>query len=210
MLPSVVTYNLAVAVATNVVNAAAIQGPGALPLVTSTGVVLDTQRRLLITATGNESANMFTVVGLNQANMTVSEVITGPNASTTQSNLDFRTVLSVRALATTSGTVSVGTDGAGSSLWNIMNWHATPTDIALAAVIQSGAANYTVQYTYDDPNNLPAGVSFPNPINHPNLTAQGVTADGVITQPVTGVRLLVNSGTGTVRFTSIQGGIGTP
>jgi hypothetical protein len=211
MLPMVTTYNLAAAVSTNVVNAAPIQGPGALPLV-STTVVLDNQRRLLITTGGNESSNTFTVKGLNQANNTITETITGPNASTTQSNLDFKTVLSVTALATTAGTVSVGTDGAGSSLWNIVNWHVTPVNIEVSGVVTSPstAVNYTIQYTYDDPNNLPSGVNFPQPFSHPTIVNQTASLDGPINDPVTGVRLLINSGTGTVRMTVIQAGIGGP
>jgi|SRR5262245_49923361 len=102
MGPVVVVYSLAPAVTTNVVNAATA-GTTIQTLVTSTGVVLDNQRRLLITATGNESGNTFTITGLNQAGFTVSEAILGPNASTVATNVDFKTVLSVKSSAVTAG-----------------------------------------------------------------------------------------------------------
>jgi hypothetical protein len=213
-LPIVVTYNLAAAVSTNIVNVAPIQGPGILPLITTTGVSLDTQRRLLVTTTGNESSNTFTVKGTNLAGFPITEVITGPNASTTQSNLDFKTVLSITALATTAGTTSFGTDGTGSTPWYIMNWHATPTNIALSGVVTSSNTTVTwgAQYTYDDPNNLPAGVLFPNPFPHPVLNGIAGTSsvDGTINDPVTAIRFIVTAGTGTIRGTIIQAGIGSP
>ncbi len=208
MLPVVVTYNLAAAVASNVVNALGTTG-GLLTLV-STPVTLDTQRRLLITAVGNESSNTFTVIGLNQAGFTISEVIIGPNATTTQSNLDFKTVISVRALATTAGTLSIGTDGQGSSLWNIVNWHVSPSNIEYGCVLQSGVATFSIQYTYDDPNNLPTGVTYPQPFNHPTIVAATTSIDGASNDPITAWRLLITAGTGTVRAIGIQAGIAGP
>ena len=210
-LPNVVTLSLAASSTQIVVNQAPIQGPGKLPL-TANPVVLDTQRRLLLTTSGNETANTFTVVGLNGAGFPTVEVMTGVSSSTAQSNLDFKTVISVSALATTAATVSFGTDGVGSSLWQIMNWHATPVNIAVSGVVvsTSTAVNYGFQYTYDDPNNLPPGVQFAQPFNHPTVTATTVTLDGAINDPVTAVRLIVNSGTGIVRGTIIQAGLGSP
>jgi hypothetical protein len=207
--PIVVQYGLTTAAnATNVVNAVGTTGPNINLL--SASVVLDTQRRLLFTTAGNESANTFVIVGLNAANMTVSENLTGPNASTTQTSLDYKTVISIKALATTAGTISVGTNGVGSSLWNIMNWNATPVNIECAVVVQSGSANWTVQYTYDDPNNLPANVSVPTAFNHPTLVATTSPLDGAINDPVTAIRFLINSGTGTIRGTIIQAGAASP
>lgn len=215
MQPVVVNYNLALANATIVVNAVGTVGPGKLTLNSAnatTPVTLDIQRRLLFTTAGNESSNKFTIVGLNQAGFTISEVLVGPNASTTQSNLDYLTVISITALATTAGTLSVGTDSVGSSLWNIMNWHATPTNIECSGVVTSAntAVNWGVQYTYDDPNNLPTGVGYPQAFGHPTLSNQTASLDGPINDPVTAVRFIINSGTGTIRGTIIQAGIGSP
>lgn len=207
MLPIVVTKALTAGVTTGIVNAAAT-GTINMTLVTT---VLDTQRRLLVTATGDESGNVFTVIGLNQANMTVTEAIVGPNASTTQSNFDFKQVLSIAASTATIDVVSVGTNGVGSSLWNIVNWHVAPNNIAYACVaVGPTAVNYSIQYTYDDPNNLPAGVGYPQPFNLTALAAASTTLDSSTIVPITAWRLTINSGTGTVRATGIQAGIGGP
>lgn len=217
-LPNVTTYSVAAGNATTIVNAnAATSGPLVLATTASPG---PNQMRLLVTSSGDDSLLFFHIVGRNQAGFQITEFLAGTNSTAAQSNLDFNSVISIRpsasstaqTLGTTAATVSVGVNGVGSSMWNIMNWHATPTDISLSSIVQSPntTVNYTVQYTYDDPNNLPSGVTVPATFNHPNLTGLTINGDGAITDPVTAVRLLVNSGTGTVRFTAIQGGIGTP
>lgn len=207
-LPIVVQYSLTSGNATSIVNAQGTTAAGVA--LTQATTVLDNQRRLLFTTTGNESSNSFTVRGLNQAGFPIVEVITGPNATTTRSNLDFKIVSSIVPLVATVGTTSVGTD-IGSSMWNIMNQHVSPVNIQIGCVIQGAlGVNYTVQYCYDDPNNLPSGVTFPQPFNHPTLAAQTTSLDGSINDPVFAVRLQINSGTGTVRMTTIQAGIAGP
>jgi hypothetical protein len=218
--PQVITLNLAAGISTSVVNAATA-GTTVLPLVTSTGVVLDNQRRLLITAAGNESTNTFTITGLNQAGFAVAESLLGPNTTTTLTNMDFKTVLSVKALSNTINTVSVGTvlpaSGStgivsGSSMWNLASWHASPSNIELSNIVTTAASGvtYSIQYSYDDPNNLPSGVRFAQPFNHPTLANLTTSLDGSINDPITAWRLAIVAGTGTVRATGIHGGIGSP
>ena len=207
--PIVVTYNLAAAVTTSIVNAQNTVAAGvAFTLVTAT--VDAHQRRLLLTMTGNEASNTFTIVGTNEAGFPITDAVTGVNNSTTVSNLDFLTVTKFTALAATGGTTSLGTYAVGDSLWNIMNWNAAPVNIEVSTVLQTGAATWSVQYTYDDPNNLPSGVTFPTAFNHPTLINCTASIDGPINDPVTAIRLQVVSGTGTVRMTIIQAGLGSP
>lgn len=222
MLPVVVTMSFPVGNATTI---AQVQGStsGAFQLNgtlgTSAGGDLGLyQQRVTITSGGNDSSIFFRIAGLNLANNPITEVLAGGNATVVQSNLDFGVVRSIipqanltGGLATTAGTVSAGTNGVGSSLWNIVNWHVSPSNIEVSGVVVgTTAVNYTVQYTYDDPNNLPSGVQYPQPFNHPTLVGATTSLDGSINDPVTAVRLLINSGTGTIRYTMIQAGIGGP
>lgn len=221
MLPIVVTMNLPAGVATSIAN---VQGStsGFLALNgtlgTASGGDLGTyQQRVVITSGGNDSGIFFKIIGLNLANNTISEVLAGANTTFAQSNLDFGVVQSIRpqtltgGIATTAGTISAGTNGAGSSLWNIVNWYAMPSNIAFSGVVVgTTTVNYTIQYTYDDPNNLPTGIAFPQPFNHPTIANVSSTLDGPTNDPITAWRLLINSGTGTVRATGIQSGLGSP
>ncbi len=207
-LPIVFSQALAASSATVLVNA---QGTtAALTAFTLATTVLDVQRRVLLTFTGNESSNTFRVVGTNAAGNTIRETLTGTNATTVASNLDFKTVSSITPVSATVGTTSAGTNGVGSSLWQIVNWNADPSDIGFGVELRSGAANYTVQYTYDDPNNLLAGLAYPTPFNHSVVAAQTTTLDGVFAFPVVAIRLLTNSGTGTLWFRMLQAGLGSP
>jgi hypothetical protein len=113
-------------------------------------------------------------------------------------------------VASTAATVSVGVNGVGSSIWNIVNWYTTPSNISYGCVLQSGAATFSIQYTYDDPNNLPAGVPFPQPFNHPTIVNATASIDGASNDPLTAWRLQILAGTGSVRATGIQSGLGSP
>src|SRR5580765_5601898 len=175
-LPIIFSQVLGASSATAVVNA---QGTtAALTAFTLATTILDVQRRLLLTFTGNESSNTFRVVGTNAAGNTIRETLTGTNATTAQSNLDFKTITSITPVSATVGTTSAGTNGVGSSLWQIVNWNADPSDIGFGVEVRSGAANYTVQYTYDDPNNLLTGLAYPTPFSHSIVAGQTATLDG--------------------------------
>jgi hypothetical protein len=228
-IPNVITYSVGTGNATYIVNvAAATNAPLALNNSLLPGYPL--QQRVLVTSSGNDSSIYFRIVGLNQANNTIVDYVAGSNATYAQSNLDFAKIISVQGVsstnigtptyvpspAATAATVSVGvstTGGVACSLWQIMNWNVSPTNIELSGLVVTVAtagATWTAQYCYDDPNNLPPGVYYPQPYSHPTLLNQTGTLDGPINDPVTGIRLMINAGTGTVRFTIIQAGVGSP
>jgi hypothetical protein len=183
---------------------------------------LDTQRRVIITSGGTDTGISFTINGTSDNGTPISDTITGGTATLAAiSNLDFKTVSSVTHTGTVAGTLQVGTTngstGIGTGLspgpeastpWFGVNWHAQPFNVELAGIVLAGVTvNWGWQYTYDDPNNLPAGISFPQPFNHPTLNAQSGSLDGAINDPVAAIRLVVNSGTGAVRGTWMEAGL---
>jgi hypothetical protein len=217
MQPVVVNnYNLVAGNATSLINAAAATTSALLLATTLVPGVW--QRRVLVTSSGNDSAIYFHIIGTNQAGFGAAEYLGGANATSIQSNLDYLTVASVtpsnssvaQTVASTAATVSVGVNGVGSSLWNIVNWYTTPSNIAYSCVLASGAATFSIQYTYDDPNNLPAGVFYPQPFNHPTIVNATASIDGASNDPLTAWRLQILAGTGSVRATGIQSGLGSP
>lgn len=96
--------------------------------------------------------------------------------------------------------------GTGSTAWNVVNWHVSPINIGFGVVV-TGAVTYSIQHTFDDPNNLPSGVSSPQAFNHPLMANQTTTMDGSYTFPIVAYRLNVSAGTGTARFSTLQAGI---
>lgn len=209
------TKQLAAANATLI---AAVQSPGAAPLtLTSPVVTIDTAtpnnvaigRRVIITSGGNDSGITFTVMGTNSTGNNIFEVVTGANAGTVQTDQDFVTVSSIRPSAAVATTVSAGTNGVGSSPWTCWNWRVNPPfNLGIAVELVSGAVNFTIQHTYDQPGHLADGVNYPLPFNFPAITGATATVDAAYSTPIIGTRVLINSGTGVIRTRFLQAGIG--
>lgn len=86
--------------------------------------------------------------------------------------------------------------------------YATPFNVALSVVV-TGTVSYTVQYTFDDVFANSYDPTSGNWTNHPSLSAKTTTSDSNIAYPVTGIRIMLASGSGSIRFTAIQaGGVG--
>jgi hypothetical protein len=183
----------------------------ASPVIIDTAATANTAtgRRVLLTSASGSETMEVTITGTNQAGYTISETITFSGSSTTLvSNLDYVTVSSLLPVTSSVGNVEAGTNGVGASPWVTWNWqNSAPMNVGFAVELVSGSVNYTVQYSYDDPNNLPPGVTTPLAFTSA-LGAQTATADGTLTTPFIASRVLINSGTGALRCRFVQAGIG--
>lgn len=89
----------------------------------------------------------------------------------------------------------------GSSPALVMNTNTTPFNVGFGVKV-TGTVDYTVQHTFDDP-----AVGFTTWFNHPTIAAQIANADGNYAFPVTGIRITMNSGDGSVVMKVVQAGI---
>lgn len=96
---------------------------------------------------------------------------------------------------------SVSKTGVGSSSALVMNTNISPFNVGFGVVV-TGTVNYTVQHTFDNP-----AVGFTTWFSHPTVASQAANADGNYAFPVTGIKVLVNSGSGTATLNLIQAGI---
>jgi hypothetical protein len=96
---------------------------------------------------------------------------------------------------------TVSKTGVGSSAAIPMNTNISPFNVGFGVIV-TGTVNYTIQHTFDDP-----AVGFTTWFSHPSVASQAVNADGNYAFPVTGVKVLVNSGDGTAQLKLIQAGI---
>ena len=96
---------------------------------------------------------------------------------------------------------TVSQTGIGSSGAIVVNTNISPVNIGFG-VIATGTVNYTVQHTFDDP-----AVGFSTWFSHPTVAGEVANADGNYAFPVTGIKVLVNSGAGTATLKLIQAGI---
>lgn len=210
MIPRKATAGpLAAAAANNICQS---QTPGAAgnltlngTLVTGGVAVLDTARRILFTPAGAEAGNgtVWTVSGTDWNNNTVSETVNGVNnPATAQSVYDYKTVTNIAVNKAQAGAVTVGTNGVASSRPIFLDPMA-PAPTALQVDV-TGTVNYTVQQSLDDPN----AVGYTNVvwINHPdnNVVSAVSSQQSNYAYLPRVVRVLLNSGSGSVALTVIQ------
>jgi hypothetical protein len=213
MRPNRVTVGPLTAASANAICLSQTPTAGALTLngaLVSGGVAtLDVSRRVLITAAGNESSRTFTLTGTSSSGVVQSETITGPNATTAQSVLDYKKVTSITISGNAAGAVTVGTSGVASSGWvQFSGW--SDAQVAIQCVA-SGTVNYTVQQTLDDPNNSSDNVPIASVtwFSHPDPALVTATASVQGNYGYTPVyaRVTLNSGTGSVAATFLQSGV---
>lgn len=177
-------------------------------LVTDGVAVLDAARRVLITAVGDESSNTFTITGTSYNGRVQSETIAGPNATTAQSVLDYKTVTSVAISGAAADAVEVGTSGVASSRWlRLDSWAFAQVGLQVDV---SGTINYTVQQTFDDPNDptspvSPASMVWANS-GDSAVVAKAVDAQSFYAYAPTFIRITANSGDGSAKLTAVQYG----
>ena len=168
---------------------------------------LDNPRRVLITAAANESAKTFTITGIGANGNIVSEVITGPNTTTAQSVLDYKTVTSITISAAAAGAITgIGTSGVGGSRW--VSFDAFAPSMISIQCNATGTIDYTLQTTLNDPNDpttpiTPVNVAWVNSSDTAVVNATATKQSNFMFAPIY-ARILINSGTGSVAATFLQ------
>lgn len=101
-------------------------------------------------------------------------------------------------------TVSDASGGAKASNPAVLDYYGRP-EVSLQAVV-TGTVNYTIEQTLDNPLEPGATVTwFSHP--DPNLVSQTVNRQGNYAYIPTAVRVLLNSGSGSVKLTITQAGL---
>lgn len=170
---------------------------------------LDTQRRIALVSGGNDSAATVTIKGFADGgpSQQISEVLPLTNAGTALSNLDYLGITSIMPSAAIASTIIVGTDTTGSTPWIVPNYHATPFEINVFDEV-TGSVTWNFETTNDgcigpDPKTGATPQPHVDVIISGSTTAQATT----LTSPVSGYRLTVTAGTGTIAAQAIQAGI---
>ena len=175
--------------------------------VTAGVATLDTQRVVELESAADMSGITFEVVGTDEQGREITETIVGPNAGTSATLLDFLTVTSITPSGTIGSDVEGGTSGVGASIPIPIDQYLAPTNIGIGVVLISGTIDYTVQHSFDDPFNADLSV-IPTWFNSDSTDLENATdsQDGNFAFPPRMVRLLTNSGTGTIVLTLVQAG----
>jgi len=162
-----------------------------------------TQQTIGITSTGALSGINFTITGTDGYGRVISEVLAGPANSTVNSVMNYLTVTSIQPSSAVGTALTVDTLGTGASGEIPLDQYQDSFLVTLTAEI-TGTANVTAQFTTDDIWGGAPGPYTWFPVT--SMTAITSTTAGTIISPVTAVRLLTTSGTGSVVFSVLQGG----
>lgn len=160
-----------------------------------------------VTSANDQTGVSFTFSGFNSVGQPATETIVGPGPGlTTSTTTYFNSITQVRASAATNA-ASIGNSATAASPWVVPDYFETPFDIGVQCAI-SGTLSYTVQITLDDifggtPYQTPNPTLIPSPAA--NLANANSTQAGAITVPCRAVRVITNSGTGSVVMTVVQG-----
>ena len=209
MRPIVQTRQLAAAVANGIAQDQQLAAAGNLllngSLVDSDSVAqLGTQRQVIFESAGNIATVVFTITGTDDSGAVISETVTGINASTVATELNYATVTQIAADIAFPSDVEVGTNGIGASQTVPLDQYQTPFNVSLFLVI-TGTVDVTVQFTGDD-----VFGDFPGPhswTDHPSLTNITADDDATFISPVSACRLLTNSGIGEAVLRIVQAGL---
>lgn len=176
-------------------------------LVTGGIAYLAQARRVLFTFAADETGHTFTVTGTNWEGVPISETVAGTTAGTVYTDQDYLTVTAIAISANATGALTVGTNGIASTPPVVFDVYARSTPGFQCTV--TGTVNYTVQQTIVSPWDVePEDWVW---VNHPdtaNLVAATATAQGNYAYgPPSMMRVVINSGTGSVALAVNQPGI---
>lgn len=156
-----------------------------------------------ITAFSEKSATVnFIVTGTAPNGASQVETLAVTASGTVTGALSFATVTKVVADAPTSATISIGNAVTGYTGWIPLDIY-TPNQVTTISAKTSGTVNYSVQYTNEDPFDTTIQQLA---VAHPNASLTGASGDETqfTTTLMRAVRLKINSGAGSVRFTIVQ------
>jgi hypothetical protein len=211
MRPVVVTVGPLTASTGN--NIALTQTPGGAGNLTLNGTLVTAGVAILpnaekVTLTTTDATHTATINGTSWAGDKISELITFTGSAVT-SVLSYKTITSISVSAALSAAITVGTSGIGYSPWVRLDEYAA-AQVSITTSI-SGTVNYTVQQSNDDPNSptnpvLPSAVAW-LPSADSNAVGAAANIATFFTYAPLWVRLLLNSGTGSVTATIVQLGV---
>lgn len=173
------------------------------PELTKTIATLSVSGKVTITSAGNDSDKTFTVYGTNNTGAEFSESIVGGNVGAVTTTKSFKTVTRVAVSAATAGAVEVGTSQSGSTDWIPLDIY-VPNQATNISCTVAGTVNYSVQYTNENPFDLTLAHQV---VAHPVAALTGATNNqtaGATTTLMRAVRLLINSGSGSVFMNIVQ------
>jgi hypothetical protein len=189
----------------SIVTAQSLSVSGAITLdgaLVSNGVATLTVPAVLIAYSQASSTINFVVTGTGPAGQSQVETLAVTASGNLTGSLSFATVTSIVSDSAAASTISIGNGVPGYTAWIPLDIY-TPNQVTNISAKKSGTVNYSVEYTNEDPFNTSIQQLA---VPHPNASLTNSTSDETqfTTTLMRAVRLKINSGDGSVRFTIVQ------
>jgi hypothetical protein len=178
------------------------------PTVAGGVATLDIARNVVINTTADERPRTLTIEGTDWRGDPIGEVLQGVNVGTVVSVNNYLTITAVRISGPAAGAITVGTALPVYSPWvRLDDYGGAFLNYSLAV---SGAATYTVQQSFDDPNSptnpvAPAAVNW-QPSSIAALVGASTTQQGAYGSVPPWLRVMFSAGTGSLTATFLQPG----
>jgi hypothetical protein len=119
-------------------------------LATSGVATLSPPGHISITSASNESGDTFTITGTDRYDAALTETITGPNATTTTGNYNFKTVTQVATDGAATGAITVGSANELDTAWIPVEYR---PNLGYSVTFNESSAvfDYVLQSTVEDP-----------------------------------------------------------
>lgn len=179
-----------------------ILAPSGGQAVGQSAVILSPAQSVIIASGGDDAGINWTVKGFDYGGSPLTEVIAGGNVGNATTVNQFAVVTSISASGATASTVTAGTGTVIYSPWLILGAQRNNFTTNLRAFLASGTSNFDIQAT-SDVNLMNNTGGFADDI----ITLQAAQTASITTPLVEtymGVRLKINSGTGTVSLRAME------
>ena len=189
----------------SIVTAQSLSVSGAITLngaLVSNGVATLTVPAVLVAYSQASSTINFVVTGTGPAGQSQVETLAVTASGNLTGSLSFATVTNITSSAAAPSTISIGNGVPGYTAWLPLDIY-TPNQVTNISAKTSGTVNYSVEYTNEDPFDVSIQQLA---VPHPNASLTASTKDETqfTTTLMRAVRLKINSGDGSVRFTVVQ------
>lgn len=168
--------------------------------------VLNPPRHVTVTSVGDDSGLTFTIYGTTYNGTPIVETVTGPNAATATTTMDFATVSRIAVSGATADDVEAGFAQSGASRWVRTDSFANAQTVLHVKV--DGTVSYSVETSMDDPDSPthPVAVTAMTWLNCADsaVVSKTVNAQGSLSVTPTFLRIKQASGSGSCTMTLAQ------
>lgn len=165
-----------------------------------------------IDCAGNDAGRTFVITGTDRFGGVITESVSGSDIGQTNSTKQFETITSITVDADTAGNIIIGHAAVVYSAWYPINAKMVESVEYDINIVETGTADWDLEYTYDElllggasvmGGDIEASVAV---VTDPDIVGDTASIRKTLTFRAEGIRLKINSGTGSLKAHIAQAG----